>query len=229
LIDGGFAAEGNMPGIETCRARVLRLDGKPADLPASQTTGRFGAALSLDGNGRYAETSFPGIGGNAPRTFAAWVRYRQGVMAHNGITPFCAWGNRSPGKLWKIYFRQFARKTAFMTSIMKCEHFTWADDEKLGDWIHIACVYTGRSLENGDPEIILYINGVRQASEHRNDTYPVDTDVSSPDAHSLRFGTVLGSGPGDHTLDADIDEAWLFRGVLDDAQIRQLMDANRLE
>jgi len=229
LVDGGYGAEGTMPGVEKCRARVRRLDGREADFPATGIAGRFGRAFSMDGRGRFAETAFPGIGGNAPRTFAAWVRYRGDHSARGGVTPYCTWGQRESGRLWKVYLWKFTGAVTLNTSIMGCDEFVDVGEDLLDGWMHVASVYTGRTLENGEPEVFFYINGARQSSVHRKSVYGVNTDVSSPQARPVRFGAVLDSGPGDRTLDGDIDEAYLFRGVLDEHQIRELMATNRLE
>ena len=229
LTDGGFEADGTMPGIEKCRARVRRLDGGQPDLRASEIEGRFGRAFSMDGMGRFAGTEFPGIGGNAPRTFAAWVRYRKNHLAKGGVTPYCTWGQRETGRLWKVYLWEQNDEVTLNTSIMKFDRFAEMDGETLDGWAHVASVYTGRTLENGEPEIFLYINGVPQPVKQRHSVHKVDTDVSSMFARPLQFGAVLGSGPGDRTLDGDLDEAYLFRGVLNARQIQQLMNTNRLE
>ena len=48
----------------------------------------------------------------------------------------------------------------------------------------------------------------------------MSTDISSAAARPLTMGTA--------TADGDLDELYLFRGVLTGEQIRQLMEKNRL-
>jgi hypothetical protein len=229
LVDGGFVADGTFPGTESYQAQLNLADGLEADPQFCQTDGRFGKALSMHGNGFFAETIFPGIGGNAPRTFAAWVRHRRDFTFAGAVTPYCVWGRRDEGRLWKVFFWTKNRRVTLHTSSMGCESFTEVPQEALEKWTHIASVYTGRTLENGFPEILLYIDGVLQSAKNRLKVLPVDTDVSAAIAAPVRFGASVNAGPGDPTVDGDLDEVYLFRGVLNKSQINDLMNTNRVE
>jgi hypothetical protein len=74
----GFPASGAFPDIEEFTLRPARLDGGEVKEEDCTTTGYSGHALSLKGDGLFAQSSFPGIGGNAPCTIAAWVKFRGG-------------------------------------------------------------------------------------------------------------------------------------------------------
>lgn len=230
LVDGGFEATGTIPGMQKCRATVRPGRGDQEEEPgASQTAGRFGAAFSMDGKGRFAETEYAGIGGNAPRTFAAWVRHRKDRSSGGAITPYCAWGSREFGRLWKVYLWEKGGQTSLNTSIMSCDREVDIPADTLHDWMHIASVYTGRRLDDGYPEILLYLNGILQESSPRHSVRAVDTDVSSISAAPVRFGASLNHHSKELSVDGDLDEAYLFRGVLNASQIKQLMETNHLD
>ncbi len=56
----------------------------------------------------------------------------------------------------------------------------------------------------------------------------IDTGVVSKSARPLRFGASLNSLEDSPTVDGDLDEFYLFRGALTEAEIGQLMRGNRL-
>lgn len=76
LTDGVFRARGNVPGIEKYGLRPRRLDGAEVSPEGILTEGMYWNAFSMKGDGWVAESAYPGIEGNAPRTVAAWVRHR---------------------------------------------------------------------------------------------------------------------------------------------------------
>lgn len=78
LFENSFPAAGIISGVPDFGAE-LKAAGD-AEISAreradSQTDGVRGRAFSMNGN-VFAESSFSGIAGNAPRTVAAWVRHR---------------------------------------------------------------------------------------------------------------------------------------------------------
>lgn len=229
LLDGAFPAEGTMAGVKGWQATMRHTHGNEVNLGASQTIGPFGKALSMDGKGRFAETEFPGIGGNAPRTFAAWVRHRKDRPHNGAITPYCAWGRREPGRLWKVYLWTQKGQVSLNTSVMGCGREAAIPQEPLGDWMHFASVYTGQILDDGFPEILLYLNGVLQENSPHRSVEIVDTDISSASSLPVRFGASATNLKGGPSIDGDLDEAYLFRGVLSASQIKFLMETNRLE
>ncbi len=81
LVGEAFPASGNFPGIEDHAIRPQHVAGVKIDPAGCLTGGIFGQALSMNGDGLFAESAFPGIDGNAPRTIAAWIRHRGGVSA----------------------------------------------------------------------------------------------------------------------------------------------------
>ena len=230
LVDGGFEADGTMPGIDGFQAelRHLKYDKEQIDGKGCQIEGRFGRAFSMNGKGLFAESAFPGIGGNTPRTVAMWVRHRN-IYPAGLATPYCAWGlrdGRTRGKAWKFFIRKSKAGhqlwTSFPSGVSIAEF-----NLDMTEWIHVVSIYTGRNDERGYPEVRYYINGVPQ--NVRRDEHPitVDTDIFSPKAKSVRFGASVRLDEGSRTVNGDLDELYIFRGVLNEEQIKQLMNNQR--
>lgn len=78
LVDGAFPASGTLPDAAEYRAHLRHVGGTitPDDLRHSQGEGVRGKSFAMHGDGVFAESAFPGIGGNAPRTVAAWIRHQ---------------------------------------------------------------------------------------------------------------------------------------------------------
>ena len=96
-------------------------------------------------------------------------------------------------------------------------------------WAHVAAVFTGRSLKNGYPEMLYYVNGEAQEVVMAEQPVAVDTDISSPGTKTVRFGaSLLANKQIPLTVDGDLDELYIFRGVLNQQQIQALMKNNRV-
>ncbi len=95
LIGDTFPASGTFPGVEDFALRVRRLDGGRIAAEELHSGGKFARALSLGGDGAFAESSFPGIDGDAPRTVAAWIRHRARSLPH-GADPRTGQGALPP-------------------------------------------------------------------------------------------------------------------------------------
>jgi hypothetical protein len=233
LDNGHFPAEGTISGASEYQAELQSLNQQSAQLSGQvnvadcQTGGPFGKAFSMKGDGLFAQTTFPGIGGQIPRTVVAWVRHRVGHAYSEGAS-YCRWGNPAPGQMWGISMsRQNDLTLSTSTGRSRCG--TPIHKSHLPDrWVHIASVYTGITTADGYPETLHYINGeLQQATqaytwpEEKSKPLAMDTDISSDAATPLRIGAA--------TVNGDLDELYLFRGALSESQIRQLMEENRLE
>jgi hypothetical protein len=237
LDHGHFQAEGTISSASEYQAELQSLNQEPAPLSGvvsgpvnaadCQTDGPFGKAFSMKGNGLFARTTFPGIGGQIPRTVVAWVRHRVGRDYSDGAS-YCSWGNPAPGQMWGISMnRQNDLTLSTSTGRSRCGtpiHSSNSPDR----WVHIASVYTGITTADGFPQIRHYINGELQPStqaykwpEEKSKPLAMNTDISSDAATPLRIGAA--------TADGDLDELYLFRGALSEEQIRQLMEENQLD
>lgn len=96
------------------------------------------------------------------------------------------------------------------------------------EWNHVAVVHTGNMARDGKREILFFLDGepveVEWPEVEADRIRPVDFSSDLP----LLIGALPGAGPGSPTLDADIDELHLIRGVLNEQEIWGLMDENRV-
>lgn len=236
LVDGKFVAKGTMPGVENYSAVPSHLNQDIRKISPSSylIQGRHNAAFSMRGEGLFAETEFPGIGENVPRTFTAWVRHRKATISGSVIPPYCVWGTRNPlnGGAWKIYLKG-NKNQIFGTSVIGLQmEGQMAKAQQQREWMHIASVYTGYSDDNGFPQVKHYVNGNLLENKPEGKSMPVRTaTVSTPKANAkpVRFGASILAEPGGTSVDGDLDEVFLFREALSGAQIKQLMEENRLD
>lgn len=229
LVDGGFEADGTMPKINEYQAKLrhTRRSIGQEDEENCQIKGQFGGSFSMHGKGLFAESGYPGIGGNTPRTVAMWVRHRKTQYPKGVRSPYCAWGLRtrnSPnGKAWKIHLLSSDGGHRLGGSFIG-GHSQTKTPFDVSEWTHLTSVFTGRSLENGHPEIHYYVNGIAQQLMFAGIPVIANTDISSPDAKPVRFGaSLLSDKKTPLTVDGDLDELYIFRGVLSEPQIQALM------
>jgi hypothetical protein len=142
-------------------------------------------------------------------------------------TPYFAWGKQEPGKLWAGFSHE-GNTLSWATATGK-SYVGSADSGRIGEnqWIHVASVFTGGFSNDGEPEIIQYVNGQRTESRPAF----VRSSVEGPpfdtyQASTILFGALPGSGSNSPTLDGDIDELFIFRGALGDEEIMRLMETN---
>lgn len=228
LENGHFPADGSLSGASEFQAKIQGSNQGSSPLNATdcQTDGPFGKAFAMHANGQFAQTSFPGIGGQVPRTVVAWVRHRIGSGYAEGSS-YCSWGNPTPGQMWGISLNRRNELTlSTTTGRSRCASPIHSSNSP-ERWVHVASVYTGSTTAEGYPQIRHYINGELQQSaqvynwpEKKFKPLAMSTDISSAAARPLTMGTA--------TADGDLDELYLFRGVLTGEQIRQLMEKNRL-
>lgn len=228
---GKFVAEGDLGDPAVASASLKRLFSASVENPASyQKDGRYGKCFAMNGDGVFAETRLFPIGGNAPRTVAAWVRHRSDSYGAGGRTPYCSWGKRETGRLWKLFLEHGDTGVMLYTSAMESALSSKLKGEYAPNkWVHVASVYTGRMRKDGFPEVYHYVNGKLAIPEAFQAVTEIDTDISSADAMPLRIGAALENREGDKSVNGDVDELYLFRGVLSEEQIRELMLENKFE
>ncbi|MFC4992283.1 LamG-like jellyroll fold domain-containing protein [Rubritalea tangerina] len=224
--DGAFEAKGNLPGVSGYEARLKQTAAsKVVGIEASTylTDGKFGQALSLSGDGVFAESAFRGMGENTPRSFAAWIRHRKNCQSEV-LSPYCSWGTREVGKLWQVSVLDSGKpRVSLMGAPL---NLVEKPSGVMGEWVHLAVVYTGEQTEAGHPDIRIYLNGEEVAVDASAAESEVMTDILSEGALPVRFGASIANVSGKLSVDGDLDEVYLFFGVLNQAQIRSLMDAN---
>lgn len=155
--------------------------------------------------------------------------YNQGEVNE---APYLAWGSPQKGAMWSVCLEG---RAGVEWGVDMGNLTLWAPnpiESSATDWNHIAMVYTGRVDAQGVPEVLYYLNGERvqgasgvQAARSASAQRLVDTDILSDAAESLRFG--VGLGESNISANGDLDEVYLFRGVLNEDQIKNLMNGER--
>ncbi len=212
----------------------------PAGIQLDTVPGRVGDALRLDGSKGFARTNWYGIGGDKARTVAFWLKLPSTRFLPKG-SPLVVWGwNRlDPGSTnskWEIlahrgegagrdnntYLRLHISRPIFISATPIAD----------GEWHHIAVVYNGKLDALGRPLVRFYIDGTRDAASYRHyyiqdprkaGPQPVDTATDPASADPVTFGGTIRPHFGDQNqFKGEIDELYIFDGVLPEREIRKL-------
>lgn len=216
-----LAVTGTHPDAASIKARLI--SSKPA---SGVIPGVVGNAISLNGEGDWIKTDWPGFSGDTPRSVAFWFRIPQGAHSGTDFPAVVGWGsreNRSNGK-WKIWLTrnhgdgELLPGISFGADDYYCE--TPVDD---GHWHHLVAIFNGPALADGSPECSLYLNGNRKPLVHHfgpegpPESREVQTVTTGPEAHPMSIG--FGLSPKLPTLQADLDELQLFEGAIPEQTI----------
>lgn len=211
-------------------ALELRRNDRP-DFP-DLIDGPFGAALRLDGNGTYASSDYPGVGGSHPRTVSCWVRIAPDTSAgFNSPNSIVSWGvNRNSAK-WQIGWNMTASQGEIGAPRVELGngHVIGSTDLRDGRWHHLAVVYLGGSRADVSTHVRIYLDGRLEPLSGRL-RQKVRTDTRSDESRPLAVGRSLGQLKNREPLgfEGDLDELHVFEGALLPKQIVQLMKRNSI-
>lgn len=211
---------------------ILKLQRKAAPPVPEIIDGPFGSAIHLDGEGVFARSTYPGVGGSQARTIACWICIPPGdanaPVTLNGIV---GWGvNRSSGK-WQLGWNP--NKLQGTTGAPRVEfgegYAVGTTDLRDGRWHHLAVVYLGGPKANVATHVRIYVDGKLEPLTGRRQQR-IDTDTTSANAQPLTIGRHLGQsqGRGPFFFEGDLDEVHVFEGPLLPGQIVRLMKRNNL-
>lgn len=214
------------------RGLRLKLQRKSGPVTPETIDGPFGPALRLDGNGTFARSNYPGVGGSQARTVACWVCIQPGdSQSANKPNGIISWGvNRSSAK-WQLGWNQAkGQGTAGAPRVEFGEGtVVGSTDLRDGRWHHLAVVYLGGPKANVATHVRIYVDGKLEPLSARRQMR-INTDTKSADAQPLTIGRYLGhsSGRPPFFFEGDLDEVHIFEGPLLPAQIVRLMKRNTL-
>lgn len=230
--------ESQPAGIGTSGTHPLagRIDASPQALPHKSALcgvpGKTGRGLATDGSGAFLKTNWEGIGGNAPRSMAYWVRLDPEMKY---IDPVVGWGERSGLHAFfsgVVSSGQDARAVSLVSFQEVWYEGTIPLDD--GKWHHIAHVYTGRRRPDGGPEVLGYVDGrpeslrlMISSQASPGDVHPVETDTASHDAFPLTLFCHLYGAPDGIRNPVEIDELFVFCGAITAEQVENLVRDNR--
>jgi hypothetical protein len=198
--------------------------------------GAVGKGLSFDGKSEYAESPFPGIGGNASRTVALWVRVPVGL---NKDSPdghgIISWGSLVGATAWQMS----ANTIATDGPVGRLRLGTYDNGSIIGttdlrdnQWHHIAIVMYGGSRATLATNVILYVDGKPEIVTRKTRT-EINTDVLNA-GHGVWLGRNVAFPDPVRKGDAqprffrgDLDEVFIFDAALSHEEINVLMRTNR--
>ncbi|QIF00274.1 LamG-like jellyroll fold domain-containing protein [Roseimicrobium sp. ORNL1] len=235
-ISGGIAPnKGKELGVDgQARLDLLAYPDKAptAGKGPQSIEGVSGKALSFDGKGVYAESPFPGIGGNASRTVALWVRVPKELnkdsWTGHGII---SWGSLTGATAWQLS----ANTISTEGPVGRLRLGTYDNGRIIGttdlrdnQWHHIAVVMYGGSRATIATNVMLYVDGKPEIVTRETRT-EINTDVLNA-GHGVWLGRnvafpdpVRKGDPGPRFFKGDLDEVFVFDAALSHQEVNTLM------
>ncbi|BCU77033.1 hypothetical protein llg_17480 [Luteolibacter sp. LG18] len=227
---GVFPASGHGMGEDPIKVTGTDLQAAAPRLVA----GAFGRGLDLTGGDVFAESRFAGISGGGPRTVALWIKgspiIRRTTPNRAEYTPSVVqWGDESiDGGSWTfrahcatgIIGSQWGR--GGLLTAGKIGTRSVLDEQ----WHHIVSVFTGEVNELGEADVRHYIDGQRVPTTNPVMRDRIDTRIGTSPETRLRVAWDPRSSTAN--VPVMVDELFIVRGALSDAQIKTLWQENRI-
>ena len=222
---------GFQPGSYDMACRAMDGGSMPERVP-----GKFGSALSFDGKGGYAESSFRGIGGTEPRTVSFWVKVPEDFKPREGFA-IVSWGHfegPNPGAVWQVSINPIERNgpVGHLRVGAHGGQVIGSTDLRDGRWHHVAVVLFQGSHPDIGKHVLLYLDGELEPISRRA-LHEVDTEIEKAD-HGVWLGrNVAYSGSEPDFRDGGffrgaVDEVFIVAGALSQEEIRGLMQRNEM-
>lgn len=219
-------------------------EGFPNDMEAAQLHGAHwierdgSAALEFDGLDDWVETTFAGIGADADRTVAAWVKLSPDFGKASGQA-IVGWGdfsildpNRRIGTAWELGIGDtskpadlFGRLKVAVGGPLTVGH----EDLRDGRWHHVAAVYLSKGAPDGRGLVLLYVDGQLQRRTFGRNIVELNTDVEPGSSEPVQFGRqVMRATPNREYFKGAIDDVFIISRALNGDELRTLMSTNAL-
>ncbi len=219
-------------------------DGFPNDMQAALLHGahwieRDGAgALEFDGLDDWVETDFDGIGADADRTVAAWIRLAQDFCKASGQA-IVGWGDfsildpsRRAGTAWELGIGDtsqpvdmFGRLKVAVGGPLTVGH----EDLRDGQWHHVAAIYLSKGAPDGRGIVLLYVDGQLQRRTFGKNVVELDTDTQSSGSEPVQFGRqVMRAPPRREYFKGAIDDVFVINRALYGDELHALMSTGVL-
>ncbi|MFU8847867.1 MAG: LamG-like jellyroll fold domain-containing protein [Opitutales bacterium] len=207
----------------------LRFFAKGQEISPPTVDGPFGKAVRFDGVATYGESGFKGIGGNAPRTVAFWVKVPADFQSRQGFA-MVSWGEWSPdnfGGVWQISVNPLdqdgpvGRLRIGVHGGMAIGSTDLRDDH----WHHVAVVLYPAANPDFGKHVLLYINGeVEPVSRRTLGVIDTSTEEAS---HGVWLGRNINAGRSHGGFfRGAFDEVYIFDAALSQKEIRALIERN---
>lgn len=231
----GLFSEAIMDGLGSGGSEMV-FHAMDQGVAPSWVKGEFGAGLNFDGKGGFAESRFPGVGGNQARTICFWVKVPDDFSLKEGFA-VVSWGKfdlRKPGEVWQVSvnpLKQDGPIGRLRVGVHKGQ-VVGETDLRDGKWHHVAVVLYGGSRPNVGTHVMLYVDGQPEVVSRR--ALPdVRTKIEEV-GHGVWLGrnvTYTHSDP-DHLYGGffrgGVDELYIFDSALSRSQLMEVMTANQV-
>lgn len=203
---------------------ALKLRGQP-----QLTEGPFGSALQFDGKGAFAESNYPGVGGNMPRTVAFWVNVPSDFKTSQAYA-MVSWGDykeEKPGAVWQISVNP-AKEDGPIGRLRVGVHggkVVGSTDLRNDRWHHVAVILYPAEHNSIDQQVLLYVDGKLESPTSRVLSF-IETEVETS-THGVWLGrNVNVSKSAGGFFRGALDEVYIFDAALSQGDIRRLMERN---
>ncbi len=225
----GLSAAAQVRGFPSSNAG-LTLKAVSGSQPPRWTTGQHGNALAFDGRGGYAESGFPGIAGNQPRTVTCWIRMPRNFTAADGFA-IVSWGDPlTPGRgeVWQISVNPTAADGPLGRIRVGTHNGKLVGTTDLRDdrWHHVAVVMYGGTQPNIGTHVLVYVDGALETISRRS-LQTIDTRIID-DGHGVWVGRNVTHQEDNRNsphgfLRGMVDELTITAASLSQDEIRALM------
>jgi hypothetical protein len=225
LMDGeAIPVAGDHPDASAISA--IRIPGKTGPAEPALVDGRFGKALRLHGAGDHVQTNWPGISGRAARTVALWVRLPESDP-DRAWESILVWGDTrdSGGKFVMTWnFLPECGQLGALRFGCRDGYVVGTTDLRDGRWHHLAIVFGGEADPHTAMPVRLYVDGKVEKTSGSRFSNP--ETVSGWDTDTwMSIGRFFDADISQRgTLKGELDELYIFSGILTEEGIRRLMD-----
>ncbi|MCW1922069.1 hypothetical protein OKA05_05860 [Luteolibacter arcticus] len=235
--------EGAATGKDAAQVRGFQGTGYDLQLRAmeqgkapSAVPGVFDSAFAFDGKGGYAESDFPGIGGQEPRTVSFWVRVPQDFSTREGFG-IVSWGQfagDNHGGVWQVSVNPLLEEGPVGRLRVGAHggQIVGATDLRDGQWHHVAVVLFEASHADIGKHVLIYLDGELEPISRRS-LLALNTRTEGA-SHGVWLGRNVAynqSVPDHHHggfFRGEVDEVFIFDTALSHDEILALKTRNEM-
>jgi hypothetical protein len=225
-MDGeSIPVAGDHPDVPAISAS--RVPGRTDPAQPTLVPGKFGKAYRNYGEGDHIQTNWPGISGRSARSVAVWLRLPVDKPAPQKRESILVWGDTGEfGGKFEVGWNYNPEAGQLGALRLTCGpgYVVGTTDLRDGRWHHVAVVFGGEP----DPEtripVRLYVDGVTEKASKWRHFMPYTTPGWDANTE-LRMGIHIDTkGVMRGTLRGDLDELYIFSGILTEEGIKRLMN-----
>lgn len=186
------------------------------------------AALEFNGTTSVIDTAYEGIGGNAARTIALWVKLAE-VTDEAASQSLVTYGGRATnGQKWHFRINDGAGQRVRGAVRTEAQGGNQTGDTNIADgmWHHVASVFPG-GVDSNNVDVIHYVDGILEGETGTTDE-PIDTGIGGDFPRvsigaRRQDGNSLPDGPLSSFLMGTLDDVRIYDHALSQAEIQALV------